>query len=183
VIYGDYYIPSQKNKMQRSLTTLDPIQQQFIDIIYVQKRTFPEAALLLNKEIEVVRQLNKDLESHWRPVTKSFNKWKAKNVGGNFWDFHYWFINAKQCCHYCGITQLKLDELHSIGITNKRTTRGRSLEIDRKAPNEHYNNLNNLTYSCYWCNNAKTDTFTEEEFKIVGKAIGQIWTKRLNNDH
>ncbi|KOH46766.1 hypothetical protein NC99_04170 [Sunxiuqinia dokdonensis] len=34
-------------------------------------------------------------------------------------------------------------------------------------------------FSCYWCNNAKTDTFSSEEFKIIGKEIGKIWEKRL----
>jgi len=54
-----------------------------------------------------------------------------------------------------------------------------SLEIDRKVATDSYSNLANLTYSCYWCNNAKTDTFSEEEFKIIGQAIGQVWQQRL----
>jgi 5-methylcytosine-specific restriction endonuclease McrA len=168
--------------MQRSLTTLNSAQQNFIDLIYVQKKTFIEASILMNVKIEVIRQLNKYLEPHWRPITNSFNKWKAKGIGGNFWDFNYWYITAKQSCHYCGVTQQDLDRLHLLGLINKRTTRGKTLEIDRKMPNELYSNLTNLTYSCYWCNNAKTDTFTEEEFKIVGKAISQIWNNRLDND-
>jgi hypothetical protein len=65
-------------------------------------------------------------------------------------------------------------------LNNKRTTRGRTLEIDRKIADESYSNIANLTYSCYWCNNAKTDTFTEEEFKIIGQAIGSVWKQRLN---
>jgi 5-methylcytosine-specific restriction endonuclease McrA len=166
--------------MKNSLTTLNSTEQNFIDLIYVQKKTFIETSILMNKKIEFIRQLNKELESHWRPIIKSFNKWKAKGIGGNFWDFNYWFITTKQCCHYCGITQQDLDRLHSLGLINKRKTRGKTLEIDRKMPNEQYNNLTNLTYSCYWCNNAKTDTFTEEEFKTIGIAISQIWINRLN---
>lgn len=138
----------------------------------------------MNEKIETIRKLNKDLEPHWRPITISFNKWRAKGIGGNFWDFNYWLLITEPHCHYCGITQNELTRLHSSGlIDNKRTTRGRTLEIDRKMPNEPYNNIQNLTYSCYWCNNAKTDTFTEEEFMIIGNAISKIWKKRLNNDN
>lgn len=33
-------------------------------------------------------------------------------------------------------------------------------------------NANNCVFACYWCNNAKTDAFTDEEFMPIGKAIG-----------
>lgn len=33
--------------------------------------------------------------------------------------------------------------------------------------------------ACYWCNNAKTDEFTAEEFKEIGKEIRKIWDVRL----
>jgi hypothetical protein len=65
-------------------------------------------------------------------------------------------------------------------LNNKRSkTRGKTLELDRKIPNESYNNIENLALCCYWCNNAKTDTFTHEEFLIIGKSIGTIWQQRL----
>jgi len=32
---------------------------------------------------------------------------------------------------------------------------------------------------CYWCNNAKTDEFTEEEFSKIGREIRNIWDDRL----
>ncbi|GHV89505.1 hypothetical protein AGMMS50268_00080 [Spirochaetia bacterium] len=73
------------------------------------------------------------------------------------------------------ISQL-LDAGHLI---NKRPTRGRYLEIERKDPERSYDDFDNLTLACYWCNNAKTDTFTHEEFIIIGKAIAQIWKNRL----
>jgi 5-methylcytosine-specific restriction endonuclease McrA len=53
------------------------------------------------------------------------------------------------------------------------------LELERKKPNESYDNTDNLVLCCYWCNNAKTDEFTEEEFKEIGKVIGKIWQTRL----
>ena len=169
--------------MEKHLNHLDNLERKFIDTVYIQLKTFKEASVLLMVDISKIQQLNKDLDSIWRPITKVRDKWKAKNVEGNFWDFYNWVKQTKQCCHYCGVTQIELDRLHQIGIANKRMTRGRTLEIDRKIPNEQYTNISNLTYSCYWCNNAKTDTFTEEEFMTIGKAISTIWKQRLDNDN
>jgi hypothetical protein len=30
-------------------------------------------------------------------------------------------------------------------------------------------------FSCYLCNNAKTETFTEAEFAKIGKVIEAVW--------
>lgn len=167
--------------MDRHLKHIDKIQQRFIDTVYVQLKTFKETSVLLNVDISTIRQLNIDLEPIWRPITKVRDKWKTKKIAGNFWDFYHWVKTTTECCHYCGITKEELDKLHHIGISNKRVTRGRTLEIDRKMPEEKYTNILNLTYSCYWCNNAKTDTFSEDEFMIIGKAISLVWNQRLNN--
>ena len=165
--------------MDRTLKDLDNLQRSFIDTVYIQLKTFSETVELLSADLTTIRQLNKDLEPHWRPITKIRDKWKIKKVGGNFWDFCHWYLTAEKCCYYCGITQDELNHLHALGLNNKRTTRGKTLEIERKIPDERYSNISNLTYSCYWCNNAKTDTFTEEEFKIIGRAISSVWKQRL----
>jgi 5-methylcytosine-specific restriction endonuclease McrA len=166
--------------MDKSLNDLNKFEQSFIDTVYIQCKTFAEAERLLDIDRAKIRQLNKDLEPFWRPITKIRDKWKTKKIGGNFWDFYNWYKSADKSCHYCKITQEQIDKLHILGLNNKRITRGRTLEIDRKIAEESYSNITNLTYSCYWCNNAKTDTFTEEEFKIIGLAIGTIWKQRLN---
>lgn len=168
--------------MERHFKHLNKLEANFIEMVYIQLKTYKEVADLLKVDISNVRQLNKDLDGTWRPITKIRNKWKAKNINGNFWDFYDWIRTTEECCHYCGITQGELNKLHDIGILNKRSNRGRTLEIDRKIPNERYTNISNLVYSCYWCNNAKTDTFTENEFMIIGKAISIIWKQRLNSN-
>lgn len=167
--------------MERHLKHLEKLELDFIETVYIKLKTFKQASELLMVDINKIRQLNKALDSTWRPITKIRNKWKAKKVEGNFWDFYNWIKTTEECCHYCRVTQTELDKLHKIGIVNKRTKRGRTLEIDRKMPNEQYTNISNLAYSCYWCNNAKTDTFTEEEFKTIGKAISVVWKQRLDN--
>jgi 5-methylcytosine-specific restriction endonuclease McrA len=166
--------------MDLPLKDLNNLEQSFIDTVCIQCKTYAEAEKILDVDRAKIRQLNKDLEPYWRPITKIRDKWKLKKIGGNFWDFYKWYKSTEQHCHYCKITQAQIDKLHILGLNNKRTTRGRTLEIDRKIADESYSNITNLVYSCYWCNNAKTDTFTEEEFKIIGLAIGTIWKQRLN---
>jgi hypothetical protein len=168
--------------MNRTLKDLDKLQQLFIDAVYIQQKKYSQVVDLLKIDLAKLRDLNKELEIHWRPLLLIRNKWKNKKIGGDFWDFCHWYISTEKRCHYCKITQDELDKLYAIGIINKRATRGKHLEIERKIANENYANLDNLTYSCYWCNNAKTDTFTEEEFKIIGEAIRTVWKQRLNKN-
>jgi 5-methylcytosine-specific restriction endonuclease McrA len=165
--------------MNRTLSHLSKTQQEFIDLVIIQCKPYAEAAELLNVTYSAIQDFYKDLGSSWRPIVKVRNKWKSKEIGGNFWDFCHWYLTAEPKCHYCGVTQKELDNLHLLGIVNKKPTRGRTLEIDRKVSSEEYNNIPNLVLSCYWCNNAKTDTFTEEEFKIIGQAISTVWKSRL----
>jgi 5-methylcytosine-specific restriction endonuclease McrA len=82
-------------------------------------------------------------------------------------------------CHYChtSITQIKA-LIHDNQLSKKHITRGWTLEIDRKIPFLEYT-PENCVICCYWCNNAKTDEFTYEEFKKVGFVIESIWHDRL----
>ena len=59
----------------------------------------------------------------------------------------------------------------------KKSLRGWNLEVERKDSNREYS-PSNCKMACYWCNNAKTDEFTYEEFKLVGKEIRKVWDKR-----
>ena len=82
-------------------------------------------------------------------------------------------------CFYCHITVGDINELiDKEKIFKKRETRGFSMEIDRKDPNKEYSK-ENVVLCCYWCNNAKTDEFTETEFKTIASEIKEVWQKRL----
>ena len=85
-------------------------------------------------------------------------------------------------CEYCKITISQVIELANNYKLFKKNYRGWSLEIDRKDSNYEYT-PENCVMACYWCNNAKTDEFTYEEFKEIGQAIQKIWEKRLKNDN
>lgn len=81
-------------------------------------------------------------------------------------------------CAYCGINIPMVTELANKQQLFKKNYRGWSLEIDRIDSNKEYSSKN-CVMACYWCNNAKTDEFTHEEFMKVGKAMREVWEKRL----
>jgi hypothetical protein len=61
--------------------------------------------------------------------------------------------------------------------------RGKRLELDRIDPSvkNYGQDIKNLTLACHWCNNAKSNYFTYEEFKIIGESIKEIQLKRIRN--
>jgi len=81
-------------------------------------------------------------------------------------------------CHYCGIKEGDFTRIWGKFYGGK--TRGKKLEIDRKDNNKGYTE-ENCVLSCPICNNAKSDKFTYEEFKKVGKAIKEVWLLRKKN--
>jgi 5-methylcytosine-specific restriction endonuclease McrA len=118
---------------------------------------------------------------------KSYLTHKFKQIPENLnndelYNIVIWMYNTPKVCYYCSLPESTLEELHNQqGHRNKRyPKRGKSLEIDRKQANLPYNDIENLVLACYWCNNAKTDTFTEDEFRLLGKEIKKIWENRLN---
>ncbi len=95
-----------------------------------------------------------------------------------------WHDRTRKICYYCALPENTLEELHNQqGHINKRfPQRGKFLEIDRKQADLPYSNIQNLVLACYWCNNAKTDTFTGPEFILVGRVIKTIWETRLGRN-
>lgn len=78
-------------------------------------------------------------------------------------------------CAYCGIPE----ELLFLFET-KRAGRGERLEYDRLDSKKGYCE-DNVVLACYWCNNAKTDTFSPGEFKKIAQAINELWNKKLTD--
>lgn len=159
---------------------LPEAQKQFIDVVYIRCRKYEDAAKESGVDISTIRKWNVALEPIWRPITKLRNTWKVKNMNCDFLSFFKWIATTERTCYYCGITEAEIVMLNNAGaICNKRAlTRGSTLELDRKESVGKYDEQN-MVLCCYWCNNAKTDTFTEAEFKQIGAVIGSIWKKRL----
>ena len=87
-------------------------------------------------------------------------------------------LTSSHQCYYCELKLSEFEKLYDQHLITKKANRGFTLEIDRKNPNEEYY-YKNLVMACYWCNNAKTDEFSAEEFKPIGEAIGATFKRRL----
>jgi hypothetical protein len=83
-------------------------------------------------------------------------------------------------CYYCKVTTRNIELLAENFKIYKKNLRGWKLELDRKMPNDEYSSQN-CVMACYWCNNAKTDEFTADEFQPIADALGTIWKKRLRD--
>jgi len=123
-----------------------------------------------------------DLQKKREKIGKYRRLWSRKRTGIPFVKFYDEISKREKKCCYCGITQDNIDRLYKKKriLNEKRYTRGRQLELERKDPSEPYSNLKNLVWACYWCNNAKSDQFTYKEFKPFGKYMAKIWQKRLS---
>jgi 5-methylcytosine-specific restriction endonuclease McrA len=87
-------------------------------------------------------------------------------------------ILETKVCSYCQISINDITQMANKKQLHKKNYRGWSLEIDRLDSNLEYTK-NNCVMACYWCNNAKTDEFTYDEFKQIGKEIRKVWVARL----
>jgi len=92
-------------------------------------------------------------------------------------DFISWYINTPKKCYYCECTEEQIKKFHEITDSKRKKTRGKSFEIER-LKDESYSE-NNCVFSCYWCNNAKSDVFTPEQFKSIGLEIGKVIRKSI----
>jgi 5-methylcytosine-specific restriction endonuclease McrA len=88
------------------------------------------------------------------------------------------FGQNERKCAYCGVPEDKLDHLHTV-----RAGRGNRLEYDRISSRDGVDKKEytkaNIVLSCYWCNNAKTDTFSAKEFKEIARGINRVWNQKL----
>lgn len=97
-------------------------------------------------------------------------------------DFQVWYDSKKGCCDYCGLnTSESLFLFNKYPNATRGGRRGKRLELDRIDPliKNYGDDINNLALACYWCNNSKTNYFTYDEFKQIGKIIYKIQKERL----
>jgi hypothetical protein len=102
--------------------------------------------------------------------------------------YNNWFSKEvfEKGCSYCGTTNKTSEALYKIqqdGIRPDATRggkRGKRLELDRVDPNLPYDNLANIVWCCYWCNNAKSNFFSKDEFEPIAKEIGKSIKKIMD---
>lgn len=156
-------------------------QKEFLHLCVVEQLRYDEIAKKLDLPKSTLTSWYEELKEERLAIASVRTLWRRKVKEIQFSDFYKWYMWHERKCFYCDITEAQIKELIDKGkLTTKRlSTRGRKLELDRKQPELEYDNFDNLTFACYWCNNAKTDTFTAEEFLKVGKVFNEIWKQRL----
>ena len=159
------------------------LELKYLKLAVIEQKKFDEICIILGIERTEVSKFWGELKDQREYLSGLRNIWKTKfentETTESFWEFKKWHETTEKKCYYCGITEIQINELFQKKKIYTKRNRGKKLEIERLLPNEPYNNIENLVFSCYWCNNAKTDTFSSEEFKIIGTVIGEIWKKRL----
>lgn len=126
-----------------------------------------------------------DLKRFYNNKQQYLNKRNGKLRKGfvkvSFQEFSDWIAltGLPERCYYCGTSAEQCTRLFNLqdGKSRHQATRGgkrgRRLELDRRDPAKDYDELDNLVWCCYWCNNAKSNFFTESEFIPVARAIGK----------
>lgn len=155
------------------------IQQEFLRLAVVEKLKYDEISKKLGLDRKVFSPWWNELKVERERLTEIRNKWQVKCPEIDFTTFKNWYENTDKKCYYCHITESEIQQLWDKHPDLTKRNRGKKLEIERLEPNKAYSEISNLTFSCYWCNNAKTDTFTKDEFEGIGKVIKTIWTNRL----
>lgn len=158
-------------------------QKEFLRLHVICQEDYNTISNKLNESRASLSQWYEELKLERMEITKIRTLWKRKKICSDFEVFYKWYKSHERRCDYCGITEKEISFLiENRQLETKRlATRGRSLELDRKDPKLMYDDLNNIVFACYWCNNAKTDTFTYQEFKEVGNVFSKIWKERYKN--
>lgn len=89
--------------------------------------------------------------------------------------FALWFTHQERACGYCGITE---NDLPALGLTTQVGLPLQRLGVDRRSSTEPYR-MGNLTLCCFACNKVKSNTFTDEEMRLLGETVAEIWAQRL----
>lgn len=111
------------------------------------------------QEIKRIRQLYNN--------KKGLSEFKFKS----FSEFYSWYINQHKIqggkCYYCECEELKIASLfqNNILVSKRSKYRGNHLEVERKDPHNEEYSKENCVLACYFCNNDKSDVFTESDYR------------------
>ena len=118
-----------------------------------------------------------DIERHddiieMRRIRQLFHNKKEEIKGTdlqNFNTFYRWYLKQyglqKGCCYYCNTEEGVVAAFLDKRIQNiKRPNRGKHLEIERRDSILNKYSSENCVLACYFCNNDKSDIFTESEY-------------------
>jgi 5-methylcytosine-specific restriction endonuclease McrA len=164
-------------------TEMTPQQEKFLHLYLVDQLTYDEVAQEMGVPRVTLTEWYDTLKTERTRIAGLRTLWNKQKPSSKFSEFYDWYLENQQKCHYCGITEDQIKTLYDLRRlhTKRISTRGKRLELDRLEPHSAYR-LDNLAFVCFWCLQAKSDEFSSEEFKEIGKAIKKVWQKRLEDE-
>jgi len=192
--WGDYYterLEAQLVQKHKSILKRDFKQHQYKSIFekiteekYCKCKSFFYHANVYEKiNGKTIENIDKEIDEELKCIEKEekfeYERYKNNQSVLSFSKLKELMRSAK--CSYCGITIEQINKLSEKKRLNTKRARGYSIEIDQKDSCKGYTD-DNCVASCYWCNNAKTDEFTVNEFKEIARGINLAWQKRLGDE-
>ena len=154
------------------------ISDEIVNLYSAEYWQLPRNSRINGLLIDDIYNKLKALRAENKERLKQLEDYYVKSFKNIFPEEEFELLLSAKRCHYCDISIEDLTKLSEKKRLYSKNERGWSLEIDRRNSNYEYT-PDNCVMACYWCNNAKTDEFTEKEFKIVGETISDIWKSRL----
>jgi len=147
--------------------------------IYIELVPFPQIrknhqleAATLSKKVAEFDAARKDEIKEIRRVRQLFNNKKAQLAEdlSEFSQFYVWHFKQHKIqegrCYYCKTEEKVIRELFESNVISKRINRGIYLEIERRDSQASKNiyTKENCVLACYFCNNDKSQIFTESDY-------------------
>jgi len=156
------------SRADSAIAVVKALGEKYVDPEYMPKLRTLNERIEKGGTLDYIKAINKNI------LRKVLNTREVEVIKNNFAidrnKFVYKFLRH-QACVYC--KSMAIDLMKFYAIKNPKRGRGLSWEIDRKDPSRPYEE-NNYEFVCYYCNNTKSDVFTESEFcRIIGPAIGK----------
>lgn len=166
-IFNKYFVNCEKAEM--ICNDLDIIRSEFSKI---------------SKKIDSERP---DVLREMRRIRQLYNNKQGEDFEfANFNEFYKWYLTQfekqKGCCYYCKTEESVLTKLFEKKYTSvKRSNRGKHLEVERRDSYSNKYNETNCVLACYFCNNDKSDIFSENEYFEYLKDRKLFFNKQLKS--
>ncbi|WP_088656297.1 hypothetical protein [Geofilum rhodophaeum] len=139
---------------------------------------------------EIAKQIDNERPDELKEMRRIRQLYNNKQGGNfefsNFNEFYKWYITQfekqKGCCYYCKTEESVLTKLFEKKYTSaKRPNRGKHLEVERRDSDSNKYNKDNCVLACYFCNNDKSDIFSEDEYFEYLKDRKLFFNKQLQS--
>jgi len=165
------------NNLRKNLKTVF-----FKEYAYTQK-DISQTFNISTKEVREIQEEYKENLDYIQKVRKKFNSKKGSEdfKFKNFLEFYFWYKTQPKKCSYCETKEDVLMYLFDNNVISSKRKRGRTLEIERKDSTLNEYSKDNCILSCYFCNNHKSDTISEKDYrKYFAKPMQKYLLKSYN---